>query len=217
MKTLVQDEAKRLNELLQKAFDCFEVLSCLSTNSNNKSEDNINFIDYLNEYESNSVTESMKQLHVCENKLKSIENTSQLFDSKDISLLRRTHKHTISVCEVLVPIKDDLIERTNTPETDTTTSTPEYTAFLSLFKELCLQTYEFTNSTLEDIDAKIAFSSDLTDKIRLLEESKRTLGIRLNTAKERKEKVEYDLSSEIAMLQSELKELTKVNNTNIYL
>ena len=211
MKNLVQDEAKRLNGLLQKALSSFEILSHLTTNPKSEEGDNFDIVkdddDLINLYATDeATTESIRLLYSCENKLKWIENTSQLFDSKDISLLRRTHKHTISVCEHLLPIKDAFLERSGAVEA----TSPEYAAFLALFSDFCVQTYAFTNSAVEDIDEKVAFVGDLTDKIRLLEESKRTLGIRLKTAKERKNKVESDLSSKIESLTVELKSLTMV-------
>lgn len=201
MKSLVEDEARKLNELLQKALSCFELLSHVPTVV--KSDDYVHFDDLgINEV----AKERIDQLYNYENKLKLIENTSQLFDSKDISLLRRAHKSTLAVCEHLLPNKDTILR-----DRSADISTPEFRLFINTFQKLCMQTKKYTNSTVQEIEEQAAFASDLTDKIRLLEETKRTLTIRLASAIERKEKIDNELNAEVMSLQSELNELTQVH------
>jgi hypothetical protein len=129
-----------------------------------------------------------------------------MFDSKDISLLRQTHKSIRSVCNTAIACN-----RQNTIIAKPTTASQEFIEFLTILNDLRMQTYAKLSTTVEDEEKNVNMMHELGDKTRLLEETKRILDSKLKELNYQRERQFQDLDETRNKLEFELRELSEVS------
>lgn len=193
MKALTRAETDRVNNVLRQATDRLSMLSRIPI-----SEDP----EYTSDIESSVITEALQHLWSCEGNLSKIKTTSALFDSKDITLLKNTHKAIRSVCRGATnheAINDKPIVLSD-----------EYMEFLNYLREFKDQTVIKLGTTVEDDEINRNILHDLGDKTRLLQETKRIIDSKLLELHYQRDRQLQDLDDTKAKLQNELTELSKV-------
>ena len=162
MKTLTKIEAERVLQIFNNSEERLSILSHIPGYYTN---------EYIVDFQSSTLMSSLQRLWDCEESLGKIETTSALFDSKDISLLRNTHKCTKNVCKNLLNSLNDKNKILDKPNY----VSEEFHEFKTIFHELANQTFTKLNTTVEDEEINKNILHELGDKTRLLEETKKIL------------------------------------------
>ena len=198
MNVLTKIEAEKVINVLRDATEQLEILSHIPSTANE---------EYLSDIDpSESIIDALERLWICEEGLSKIDTSSIMFDSKDVSLLRKTHKNIRAVCNTAISCN-----RQNTIIAKPTSASQEYVEFLDIFNELKMQTYEKLAITVEDEEKSVNMMHELGDKTRLLEETKRILDSKLKELNYQRERQFKDLNETKTKLEIELKELSEVS------
>jgi hypothetical protein len=201
MKTLTKIEAERVYRIMQDTTESIKGLSHIPLNSSG---------DFLNSIDSFTLKTGIEKLWRYEQDLSKIESTSALFDSKDITLLRSTHRTVRSVCKNVSVLKENITKQTPIVLSN------EFVDLLNTLLDLQIQTYSRMNSTVEDEEISRNALQDLGDKTRLLEETKKILLSRLEEINYQHQQQMQDLEESKTKLQDELHQLAEVINIVIY-
>lgn len=199
MNVLTKIEAAKVLNVLTDATEQLEILSHIPSSSNQQ---------YLSDVDpSESIIDALERLWICEEGLSKIDSSTIMFDSKDISLLRQTHKNIRSVCHAAIATNQKSIINSKP-----TAVSNEYLEFLSVLNELKMQTYTKLGTTVEDEEKNLNMMHELGDKTRLLEETKRILDSKLKELNYQRERQLQDLEETRNKLEIELKELSELNS-----
>ena len=200
MQRLTRIEAEKVQQIIKAASEKLEILAHVPTPLNNNQND-----DILNDIESssNSLALSLEKLRRFEEELSKIETTSALFDSKDISLLRNTHKSVRSVCRHGITDRVAIIDKP-------ISASPEYLELLAGFNELTNQLSIRYNLTVEDEENDRNLTLELADKCRLLEETRRILESKIKEMEFQRGRQLSDFEETNTKLEKELKDLSEV-------
>lgn len=197
MNVLTKVEAEKVLNILRDTTDQLEIISHIPSATTP---------EYLNDIDpTESIVSALEKLWICEEGLSQIETTSVMFDSKDIALLRNTHKSVRSVCNSVIANNH---QRTITLKP--IFASEEFLEFLSIFDDLKMQTFNKLNTTVEDEEKSVNTMHELGDKIRLLEETKRILDSKLKELNYQRQRQCQDLDDTKNKLVIELKELSEV-------
>jgi hypothetical protein len=189
MKCIIQAESHRIKDIFIETNDNLNLLSKIPLYPNES---------FLSETKHSHFNEIVKSIWKNENQLKKIENTSTLFDSQDISILKETHK-SVKKCfnqNIKLNTHHELSE--------------EFSILIEKIQQLTDGYIEKLSTTIEDEEAQNLRAIDLGDKTRLLEETKRVLTSKYDDLKFQKEIILQDLDDSKKKAENELAVLTKV-------
>ena len=198
MNVLTKIEAEKVLTVLKDATEQLEILSHIPSSS---SQQYVRDID-----PSESIITALERLWICEEGLSKIDTSSIMFDSKDISLLRKTHKSIRSVCNTAIACNHQ-----STLFAKPTAASHEFLEFLNSLNELKSQFYLKLSTTVEDEEKDVNMMHELGDKTRLLEETKKILHSKLSELNYQRERQFQDLDETRNKLEIELRELSEVH------
>jgi len=208
MNTLTGIEADRVNMIMRHALDRLRVLSYVPTTW----DDNI-----LSEIKCQAVALALEKSWSAEEQLRALAEGDGMLGrggggGKDITLTKIAAKATRATCRNLQADRESLQIIMSRPEAQ---PTDEMARFLKYLSELTAQVHSRMTTTVEDEAANRALLHDLTEKERLMEETRDVVQVKLTEVVEEKESVTFQLDQTLRKLQLELQDITAHNNLEL--
>lgn len=130
---------------------------------------------------------------------------------KDIALIKMAHRATRATCRNLLADRESLQVLMSRPEQQA----EDFQKFIRYLNDLRGQFFTRMTTTVEDEAANRSLLHDLTERERLMEETRDALQTKLNEVREEKENVTFGLDQTLRKLQLELQEITMQNNAEL--
>jgi len=218
MNTLTGIEADRVNQILKHACEQLHVLSYVPSAWDD---------DLVSALTCQPVITSLGKTWMAEEQLKTLgdEAGGDVGGGKDIQLIKQAHKMNRATCRNLMADRESLqILMENRPEVGSRSgegeeiganavSSEEYHRFMKYLQELNSQIYTRMITTVEDEAANRTLLHGLTERERLMEETRDALQAKLNEVRAEKEHVTFSLDQTTRKTQVELQGI-KASNSN---
>jgi hypothetical protein len=196
MNVVTRSEADAILRLFQHSFEELDLLSRIPI---------VHDLALVNSLDpSSELLPHLEKLWECEKLLSQIESTSLLFDSKDISLLRNSHRYLRLVSKMALNEENIIVQ--HRPQ-----ASEGFIEFIQTLNQLSEQIYSKLTCTIENEEQNLNEIHELGDKTRLLEETKRILESKIQELAKQKEIQLNDLEETKLKLQKELNELSLVS------
>jgi hypothetical protein len=217
MNTLTGIEAERVNQILKNSRDQLNILSYVPSEWDE---------ELINRLSCQPVINSIGKTWVSEEQLKNLgENgPSDIGGGKDIQLIKQAHRVNRATCRNLLADRESLqilmdYKPENTPATDDngsgSLSSEEYNRFVKYLGELNEQVHSRMITTVEDEAANRTLLHDLTERERLMEETRDALQSKLNEVRMEKEHVTFSLDQTTRKTQVELQDIKQSNSQEL--
>jgi hypothetical protein len=213
MNTLTGIEADRVDTIMRSALDRLRIMSYVPTTW----DDNI-----LSELKCQAVITALEKTWAAEEQLLALAEGEGMavMAGKDLALVKQAARATRSTCRNLQADRESLQILMSRPET---TADPggergggeELARFIKYPGELTAQIHTRMTTTVEDEAANRALLHDLTEKERLMEETRDVLQVKLTEVLAEKESVTFSLDQTLRKLQLELQDITAHNNLEL--
>ena len=213
MNTLTGIEADRVDTIMRSALDRLRIMSYVPTTW----DDNI-----LSELKCQAVITALEKTWAAEEQLLALAEGEGMavMAGKDLALVKQAARATRSTCRNLQADRESLQILMSRPET---TADPggergggeEMARFIKYLGELTAQVHTRMTTTVEDEAANRALLHDLTEKERLMEETRDVLQVKLTEVLAEKESVTFSLDQTLRKLQLELQDITAHNNLEL--
>ena len=202
MNTLTGIEADRVHMIMRHAIDRLQVLSYVPTSW----DENI-----LSELNCQAVITALEKSWSAEEQLRALAEGDGMGGGgggKDITLSKIAAKATRSTCRNLQADRESLQVIMSRPEAQPTEAMSQLLKYLT---ELTNQVHTRMTTTVEDEAANRALLHDLTEKERLMEETRDVVQVKLTEVIEEKESVTFQLDQTLRKLELELQDITLHN------
>lgn len=203
MNALTGIEAHRVDEILRHSGEQLKVLSYVPTAWNE---------DMLNEVSCQPVANGLTKTWYTEEQLKTLgeEGQSDLGGGKDIQLIKSAHRANRATCRNLLADRESLqtIMKFERNEEDVQ-------KVLRYLGELKTQVYERMTTTVEDEAANRALLHDLTERERLMEETRDALQTKLHEVRMERDHVSFSLDQTMRKTQVELQDIKQSNQQDM--
>lgn len=213
MNTLTGIEADRVDTIMRSALDRLRIMSYVPTTW----DDNI-----LSELKCQAVITALEKTWAAEEQLLALAEGEGMavMAGKDLAMVKQAARATRSTCRNLQADRESLQILMSRPET---TADPggergggeEMARFIKYLGELTAQVHTRMTTTVEDEAANRALLHDLTEKERLMEETRDVLQVKLTEVLAEKESVTFSLDQTLRKLQLELQDITAHNNLEL--
>lgn len=197
MNTLTGIEADRVDMIMKHALDRLRIISHVPSTW----DDSI-----LSELNCQAVATALEKSWQAEEALKALEESDGLVGGKDIALIKVAAKATRATCRNLQADRESLQVLMSRPEVQS----EEMVKFIKYLSELTAQVHTRMTTTVEDEAANRALLRDLTERERLMEETRDVLQVKLTEVREEKDRVSFSLDQKLRRLQLELQDITEV-------
>ncbi len=219
MNTLTGIEADRVNQILKHASEALHVLSYVPISWDE---------DLLLRLTCQPVIKSLGKSWMAEEQLAAlgVEAAGDMGGGKDIQLIKQVHKMNRTMCRNLLADRESLqilMENRDRPEVPTSDEegkvggshilSEEYHRFIKYLSELTSQIHTRMVTTVEDEAANRTLLHGLTERERLMEETRDALQAKLNEVRTEKEHVTFSLDQTTRKTQVELQGI-KASNSN---
>lgn len=217
MNTLTGIEADRVNQILKQSGDQLHVLSFIPSSWDD---------DLVSKLSCQPVINSLGKTWLAEEQLKTLgeEGPSDLGGGRDIQLFKQAHRANRSTCrnlladresfQMLMNHKGDIPESESNVEEGGVTS-EEFGRFKKYLIELKNQIHARMITTVEDEAANRTLLHDLTERERLMEETRDALQNKLNEVRQEKEHVTFSLDQTTRKTQVELQDIKQSNSQEL--
>lgn len=203
MNALTGIEAHRVDEILRHSIDQLKVLSFVPTEWTE---------EMLNEVSCQPVANGLTKTWHSEEQLKTLgeEGQSDLGGGKDIQLIKSAHRANRATCRNLLADRESLqtIMKFNRNEENVQ-------KVLQYLGELKTQVYERMTTTVEDEAANRALLHDLTERERLMEETRDALQTKLHEVRMERDHVSFSLDQTMRKTQVELQDIKQSNQQDM--
>lgn len=203
MNTLTGIEADRVDMIMRNALDRLQILSYVPTTW----DDSI-----LSEIRCQAVATALEKSWAAEGQLQALAESDGVMAGKDIALIKIAAKATRATCRNLQADRESLQILMSRPESQQSDAMNAFSKYLS---ELAAQVHTRMTTTVEDEAANRALLHDLTEKERLMEETRDVLQVKLTEVMDEKERVTFSLDQTLRKLQLELQDITAHNNLEL--
>ena len=216
MNTLTGIEADRVNQILKHACEQLNVLSYVPSSWND---------DLVASLTCQPVITSLGKAWMAEEQLKTLgdEAGGDVGVGKDIQVIKQAHKMSRAICRNLMADRESLqILMESQPEvssaddeaTNAATS-EEYHRFIKYLSELNSQIHTRMITTVEDEAANRTLLHGLTERERLMEETRDALQTKLDEVRTEKEHVTFSLDQTMRKTQVELQGIKSSNSEEL--
>lgn len=223
MNTLTGIEADRVNQILKHACEQLHVLSFVPQTWDE---------DLIGRLSCQPVVNSLGKTWMAEEQLKALgdEGPGDIGGGKDIQLIKSAHRSNRATCRNLLADRESLqilMENRPVPESkgdvevegaggDSNEATSEeYHRCLKYLMELNSQIHARMITTVEDEAANRTLLHDLTERERLMEETRDALQAKLNEVRMEKEHVTFSLDQTTRKTQVELQDIKSSNSMEL--
>jgi len=216
MNTLTGIEADRVNQILKHACEQLHVLSYVPSAWDD---------DLVGRLTCQPVITSLGKTWMAEEQLKTLgeEAGGDVGGGKDIQLIKQAHKMNRATCRNLIADRESLqILMETRPEVATEVgeainaeTSEEYHRFMKYLHELNSQIYTRMITTVEDEAANRTLLHGLTERERLMEETRDALQSKLNEVRTEKEHVTFSLDQTTRKTQVELQGIKSSNSNEL--
>jgi hypothetical protein len=214
MNTLTGIEADRVDTIMRSALDRLRIMSYVPTTW----DDNI-----LTELRCQAVITALEKTWSAEDQLRALAEGEGMavMAGKDLALVKQAARATRSTCRNLQADRESLQILMSRPETTADVlggergGGEEMARFIKYLGELTAQVHTRMTTTVEDEAANRALLHDLTEKERLMEETRDVLQVKLTEVLAEKESVTFSLDQTLRKLQLELQDITAHNNLEL--
>jgi hypothetical protein len=196
MNTLTGIEAERVSQILRHAIDRLHILSYVPSTWDD---------DLVQQITCDPVLTSLERQWMSEDLLNGM-NDMIAEGGKDISIIKQAHRATRATCRNLMVERESLQVLMERPEVQS----DEFSKFIKYLNELKSQVNTRMTTTVEDEATSRNTLHELTDRERLMEESRDALQQKLSEVKDEKEHVTLNLDQMLKKLQLELQDITQV-------
>ena len=199
MNTLTGIEAHRVDAILKHSLDQLQVLSYVPVQWDE------NVVDHIS---NQPVINSLTKTWQAEEQLKTLGEAgpSDLGGGKDIQLIKQAHRANRGTCRNLMGDRDSLQILMDNCEIS-----EELQQFVRYLNELKTQMYERMTTTVEDEAANRSLLHDLTERERLMEETRDALQNKLQEVRQEKDHVTFSLDQTTRKTQVELQDIKQVS------
>lgn len=222
MNTLTGIEAERVNQILKNSRDQLNILSYVPSAWDE---------ELVNRLTCQPVINSIGKTWLSEEKLKNLgeDGPSDLGGGKDIQFIKQAHRMNRATCRNLMADRESLqILMDYRPESvgpqsgeegeegnRGNLSSEEYHRFMKYLAELREQVNSRMITTVEDEAANRTLLHDLTERERLMEETRDALQNKLNEVRMEKEHVTFSLDQTTRKTQVELQDIKQSNSREL--
>ena len=224
MNTLTGIEAERVNQILKNSRDQLNILSYVPSVWDE---------ELVNRLTCQPVINSIGKTWLSEEKLKNLgeEGPSDLGGGKDIQFIKQAHRMNRATCRNLMADREslqilmDYRPECNGPQSNEEEgeeghgggdlSSEEYHRFMKYLAELREQVNSRMVTTVEDEAANRTLLHDLTERERLMEETRDALQNKLNEVRTEKEHVTFSLDQTTRKTQVELQDIKQNNSREL--
>lgn len=203
MNTLTGIEAHRVDAILKHSLDQLQTLSYVPVQWDE------NVVDHIpNQPVINSLTKTWQ----AEEQLKTLGEAgpSDLGGGKDIQLIKQAHRANRGTCRNLMGDRDSLQILMDNCEVS-----EELQQFVRYLNELKTQMYDRMTTTVEDEAANRSLLHDLTERERLMEETRDALQNKLQEVRQEKDHVTFSLDQTTRKTQVELQDIKQSNQQEL--
>ena len=162
----------------------------------------------LSEINCQAVATALEKSWQAEEALKLLGESDGMVGGKDIALIKVAAKATRATCRNLQADRESLQVLMSRPEQQS----EEMLKFVKYLGELTAQVHTRMTTTVEDESANRALLRDLTERERLMEETRDVLQIKLTEVRDEKDRVSFSLDQKLRRLQLELQDITEVRH-----
>jgi hypothetical protein len=217
MNTLTGIEADRVNQILKNSIDMLNILSYVPSEWDEELSEKLSCQPIIN---------SIGKTWVVEEQLKSLgEAGPSDIGGKDIHLIKQAHRVNRALCRNLMADRESLqILMENRPESSNNNDdgessggivSEEFKRFKKYLSELNVQTHTRMITTVEDEAGNRTLLHDLTERERLMEETRDALQNKLNEVRMEKEHVTFSLDQTTRKTQVELQDIKQSNSREL--
>jgi hypothetical protein len=203
MNALTGIEAHRVDEILRHATEQLKVLSYVPTVWNE---------EMLAEVQCQPVVNSLTKTWHTEESLKNLgeEGGNDIGGGKDIQLIKQAHRANRATCRNLLTDRESLqvLMKFGRDEEDVQ-------KVIRYLGELKSQVYERMTTTVEDEAANRALLHDLTERERLMEETRDALQTKLQEVRMERDRVSFSLDQTMRKTQVELQDIKQSNQLEL--
>jgi len=237
MNTLTGIEAERVNQILKHALDRLQILQYVPTTWDDDIIAELRCPPVVSALEKTWMAE--EQLRTMGE-----SGVGEMGGGKEIALIKMAHKSTRASCRHLQADRDSLqvlMNRAEQPQTSSSSAggggggggeaegggrngnggggngacSEEFGKFIRYLNDMRSQVHSKMTTTVEDEAANRALLHDLTERERLMEETRDNLQAKLNEVREEKDRVTFSLDQTLRKLQLELQDINALNSAEL--
>ena len=203
MNTLTGIEAHRVDEILKHAVEQLRVLTYVPNDWND---------EILAEVQCQPVINSLHKTWAAEEQLKTLgeEGPSDIGGGKDIQLIKQAHRANRATCRNLMTDRESLAVLMKHGRED-----EDSQKVIRYLNELKAQVFTRMTTTVEDEAANRAMLHDLTERERLMEETRDALQNKLQEVRMEREHVSFSLDQTTRKTQVELQDIKQNNQQEL--